>query len=205
LLFSNFSLYCYAAATGSGALSCALVVDPADGSLVGIATAASLANALEEMTRRRRSSGGGGGGGGGGGSGGNTIISAAEACDPNVPWVNSSATLLDALQVMGGAGPGGAGLAVVVAGGGERAGGGGGSGVDGSGGGGGGGGSGVTALGVLEARAVEAERDAGTLQAALRSFKLSSDADQDASSDGGGDGPSEAIRLEDSSSTINGR
>ena len=189
-----------AAAGGSGAMCCVLVVNPEDGALVGVATGASLARALETMTsaggeRRRR------------------VLSAAEACDPRVPLVTSSATLLDAWKTMD-TGLGGAGLAVVVAGstrGGSGDWGGGageGRGDDGSV---RGGARGVMALGVLEARAVEAERDAGTLHAALRAFRCSVSDDGGggggggSGSGGGGDAPpSTPIQPLDSSAPLRG-
>ena len=139
-------------AGGSAAVCCAaIVVDDVEGSFVGVATAASLAAAVERATRGGREE------------------TAAEACDPNVPTVTSSTTLLDASAAMR---ANGASLAAVVAGVGV-------GGVDGVGGVGEVGGvvdgdrdagDGCTSrpLGVLEARAVEAERDAAAIAKALR-------------------------------------
>ena len=147
-------------AGGSAAVCCAaIVVDDADGSFVGVATAASLAAAVDRATRGGREE------------------TAAEACDPNVPTVTSSTTLLDASAAMR---ANGASIAAVVAGAGR-------SGEwmdaatgDGDAATGDGDGDGVPAraagefgfrsraLGVLEARAVEAERDALSLAEALR-------------------------------------
>ena len=70
-------------AGGSAAVCCAaIVVDDVEGSFVGVATAASLAAAVERATRGGREE------------------TAAEACDPNVPTVTSSTTLLDASAAM---------------------------------------------------------------------------------------------------------
>ena len=83
-------------AGGSAAVCCAaIVVDDVEGSFVGVATAASLAAAVERATRGGREE------------------TAAEACDPNVPTVTSSTTLLDASAAMR---ANGASLAAVVAG-----------------------------------------------------------------------------------------
>ena len=148
-------------AGGSAAVCCAaIVVDDVEGSFVGVATAASLAAAVERATRGGREE------------------TAAEACDPNVPTVTSSTTLLDASAAMRAHG---ASLAAVVAGVGV-------GGVDGVGGADGVGGvvdggvGGVVDGGpgrggrmyeppvgrVGGARAVEAERDAAAIAKALR-------------------------------------
>ena len=131
----------------------AIVVDDVEGSFVGVATAASLAAAVELDIWGGREE------------------TAAEACDPNVPTVTSSTTLLDASAAMR---ANGASLAAVVAGVGV-------GGVDGVGGAGVGGVGGVVdgdrdagdgcmsrPLGRVGARAVEAERDAAAIILALR-------------------------------------
>lgn len=171
-----------ATAAGSGALCCALVVDPKDGELVGIATAASLAAALRDEVDRRgwpssEASGAERESEEGNEGEDSRVVSAAEACDPRVPWVTSSMTLLEASRAMRAAGPGGVGAAVVVA---RAAGASGeytasgdftGSGGEYAGGDGATTGGAVVALGVLEARAVEAEKELGKLQEALRSLR----------------------------------
>jgi hypothetical protein len=68
----------------SVATCCAVVVDPASGEFVGVATASSLAGALDVMRTRAK------------GNEGLGPVSAADACDFSIPSVKSGSSLWEA-------------------------------------------------------------------------------------------------------------
>lgn len=141
-------------ASSNGAVSCcAVVVDPASGTFVGVATAASLRGALDVMRRRCRSQGAEGAKGLG-------PVKAADACDFSVPAVVSGSSLWEARRAMR---ESGASVCVVVAAAGSNA-----RGVSVSQSDGDGFAVGVRALGVVEASSVELERESARLRKSLK-------------------------------------
>lgn len=133
----------------SVATCCAVVVDPASGEFVGVATASSLAGALDVMRTRAK------------GNEGLGPVSAADACDFSIPSVKSGSSLWEARTAMASAG--GAGLCAVVAAAGSNA-----RGVSVSQSDGDGFAVGVRALGVVAAGDVESEREAARLRKSLK-------------------------------------
>ena len=135
---------------------CAVVVDPASGTFVGVATAASLRGALDVMRRRA----GRGADGRAEGDPGLGPVKAADACDFSVPAVASGSSLWEARRAMR---ESGASVCVVVAAAGSNA-----RGVSVSQSDGDGFAVGVRALGVVEASAVELERESARLRKSLK-------------------------------------
>ena len=135
---------------------CAVVVDPASGTFVGVATAASLRGALD-VTRRRAGRGADGRAEGDPGLG---PVKAADACDFSVPAVASGSSLWEARRAMR---ESGASVCVVVAAAGSNA-----RAVSVSQSDGDGFAVGVRALGVVEASAVELERESARLRKSLK-------------------------------------
>ena len=139
---------------GASLSCCAVVVDPASGTFVGVATAASLRGALDVMRRRCR------GQGAEGGAKGLGPVKAADACDFSVPAVVSGSSLWEARRAMR---ESGASVCVVVAAAGSNA-----RGVSVSQSDGDGFAVGVRALGVVEASSVELERESARLRKSLK-------------------------------------
>ena len=153
----------------SVATCCAVVVDPASGEFVGVATASSLAGALDVMRTRAK------------GNEGLGPVSAADACDFSIPSVKSGSSLWEARTAMASAG--GAGLCAVVAAAGSNA-----RGVSVSQSDGDGFAVGVRALGVVAAGDVESEREAARLRKSLKLLRRqTSGRDSDVTDDAGKD------------------
>ena len=145
----------------NGSVSCcAVVVDPASGTFVGIATAASLRGALDVMRRRAAAKRGADGRAEDTNPGGLGPVVAADACDFSVPAVASGSSLWEARRAMR---ESGASVCVVVAAAGSNA-----RGVSVSQSDGDGFAVGVRALGVVEASAVELERESARLRKSLK-------------------------------------
>ena len=146
----------------NGSVSCcAVVVDPASGTFVGIATAASLRGALDVMRRRAAAKRGADGRQAKDTNpGGLGPVVAADACDFSVPAVASGSSLWEARRAMR---ESGASVCVVVAAAGSNA-----RGVSVSQSDGDGFAVGVRALGVVEASAVELERESARLRKSLK-------------------------------------
>ena len=153
----------------SVATCCAVVVDPASGEFVGVATASSLAGALDVMRTRAK------------GNEGLGPVSAADACDFSIPSVKSGSSLWEARMAMASAG--GAGLCAVVAAAGSNA-----RGVSVSQSDGDGFAVGVRALGVVAAGDVESERETARLRKSLKLLRRqTSGRDSDVTDDAGKD------------------
>ena len=172
----------------NGSVSCcAVVVDPASGTFVGIATAASLRGALDVM-RRRAAAKRGADGRAKDDSGGLGPVVAADACDFSVPAVASGSSLWEARRAMR---ESGASVCVVVAAAGSNA-----RGVSVSQSDGDGFAVGVRALGVVEASAVELERESARLRKSLKLLRRTQEttaaAEGEDEDEKAGDGDSDA-------------
>ena len=178
----------------NGSVSCcAVVVDPASGTFVGIATAASLRGALDVMRRRAAAKRGADGRAKDTNPGGLGPVVAADACDFSVPAVASGSSLWEARRAMR---ESGASVCVVVAAAGSNA-----RGVSVSQSDGDGFAVGVRALGVVEASAVELERESARLRKSLKLLRRTQEAakeaegedeDEKGDSEGGSDAGEEA-------------
>ena len=173
----------------NGSVSCcAVVVDPASGTFVGIATAASLRGALDVMRRRAAAKRGADGRAKDTNPGGLGPVVAADACDFSVPAVASGSSLWEARRAMR---ESGASVCVVVAAAGSNA-----RGVSVSQSDGDGFAVGVRALGVVEASAVELERESARLRKSLKLLRRTQEttaaAEGEDEDEKAGDGDSDA-------------
>jgi hypothetical protein len=162
----------------SVATCCAVVVDPASGEFVGVATASSLAGALDVMRTRAK------------GNEGLGPVSAADACDFSIPSVKSGSSLWEARMAMASAG--GAGLCAVVAAAGSNA-----RGVSVSQSDGDGFAVGVRALGVVAAGDVESEREAARLRKSLKLLRRQTSGRDSDVTDSTGDGGKDEVGGDD--------
>jgi hypothetical protein len=173
----------------NGSVSCcAVVVDPASGTFVGIATAASLRGALDVIRRRAAAKRGADGRAKDTNPGGLGPVVAADACDFSVPAVASGSSLWEARRAMR---ESGASVCVVVAAAGSNA-----RGVSVSQSDGDGFAVGVRALGVVEASAVELERESARLRKSLKLLRRTQEttaaAEGEDEDEKAGDGDSDA-------------
>ena len=162
----------------SVATCCAVVVDPASGEFVGVATASSLAGALDVMRTRAK------------GNEGLGPVSAADACDFSIPSVKSGSSLWEARMTMASAG--GAGLCAVVAAAGSNA-----RGVSVSQSDGDGFAVGVRALGVVAAGDVESERETARLRKSLKLLRRQTSGRDSDVTDSTGDGGKDEVGGDD--------